>query len=55
MLPHISPASFDDRSVLGPRKCAGHFLRACVLATAEPWLGDLHDDYSADSLGRTRL
>ena len=49
MLPHISPTSFDARGVLVPRKCAGHFLRSCVLATAEPWLSDLHDDYSTDS------
>ena len=49
MLSRTSPASFDTRFVLVPRKCAEHFLRSCVLATAEPWFGDLQDDYSTDS------
>src|SRR5207253_381172 len=47
--PPISSASFSARGVLVPRKCAGHFLRSCVLATTEPWLDDLHDDDSTGS------
>ena len=31
MLSHVSPASFDARGILLPRKCARHFLRSCVL------------------------
>src|SRR5438105_12651522 len=45
----MSPASFAGGVVLGPRKCARHFLRPCVLAADEPWLGDLRTDYSAGS------